>query len=172
MGNSVFRSGGLNLLSVNRENRVKLSESTPIQIQTLFDVLRANPKISTQRLEALLLQIPKVIIFVDASITKSFLVKKLQNPYRKKLQIKSSVVNLKWFNRSQNLLVAWKHLNHPRQPWLQLAPEKRWSKQHRAGQMDTSKTYGRQSVSLFITSSHRMPKRSHWVCRAFIEAWC
>jgi hypothetical protein len=59
MGNSVFRSGGL-LLSVNRDN-AKLSESTQTQIQTLFDVLRANPKISIQRLEALLLQIPKVI---------------------------------------------------------------------------------------------------------------
>lgn len=58
MGNSVFRSGGL-LLSVNRDN-AKLSESTGSKIETLFDVLRANPKISIQRLEALLLQIPKV----------------------------------------------------------------------------------------------------------------
>lgn len=58
MGNSVFRSGGL-LLSVNRDN-AKLSESTASKIETLFDVLRANPKISIQRLEALLLQIPKV----------------------------------------------------------------------------------------------------------------
>jgi hypothetical protein len=58
MGNSVFRSGGL-LLSVNRDN-TKLSESTAKNIETLFDVLRANPKISIQRLEALLLQIPKV----------------------------------------------------------------------------------------------------------------
>ena len=58
MGNSVFRSGGL-LLSVNRDN-AKLSESTAKNIETLFDVLRANPKISIQRLEALLLQIPKV----------------------------------------------------------------------------------------------------------------
>lgn len=58
MGNSVFRSGGL-LLSVNRDN-AKLSESTASKIETIFDVLRANPKISIQRLEALLLQIPKV----------------------------------------------------------------------------------------------------------------
>ncbi|KAG5677798.1 hypothetical protein PVAND_007527 [Polypedilum vanderplanki] len=57
MGNSVFRSGGL-LLSVNRDN-AKLSESTASKIETIFDVLRANPKISIQRLEALLLQIPK-----------------------------------------------------------------------------------------------------------------
>lgn len=54
----MFRSGGL-LLSVNRDN-AKLSESTASKIETLFDVLRANPKISIQRLEALLLQIPKV----------------------------------------------------------------------------------------------------------------
>lgn len=58
MGNSVFRSGGL-LLSVNRDN-AKLTESTASKIETIFDVLRANPKISIQRLEALLLQIPKV----------------------------------------------------------------------------------------------------------------
>lgn len=62
MGNSLFRSGGL-LLSVNRDN-AKLSESTASKIETLFDVLRANPKISIQRLEALLLQIPKVRLLV------------------------------------------------------------------------------------------------------------
>lgn len=54
----MFRSGGL-LLSVNRDS-AKLSEPTASKIQTLFDVLRANPKISIQRLEALLIQIPKV----------------------------------------------------------------------------------------------------------------
>jgi len=58
MGNSVFRSGGL-LLSVNRDN-AKVSEATANKIETLLDVLRANPKISIQRLEALLSQIPKV----------------------------------------------------------------------------------------------------------------
>lgn len=59
MGNSVFRSGGL-LLSVNRDNG-KVSEATTSKIETIFDVLRANPKISIQRLEALLQQVPKVI---------------------------------------------------------------------------------------------------------------
>jgi hypothetical protein len=62
MGNSVFRSGGL-LLSVNRDNG-KLSEATALKIETIFDVLRANPKISIQRLEALLLQVPKVSVFI------------------------------------------------------------------------------------------------------------
>lgn len=56
MGNSVFRSG---VLLVNRDN-AKLTESTASKIETIFDVLRANPKISIQRLEPLLLQIPKV----------------------------------------------------------------------------------------------------------------
>lgn len=58
MGNSVFRSGGL-LLSVNRDNG-KVSEATTLKVETIFDVLRANPKISIQRLEALLSQVPKV----------------------------------------------------------------------------------------------------------------
>lgn len=72
MGNSVFRSGGL-LLSVNRDNG-KLSESTASKIETLFDVLRANPKISIQRLEALLLQIPKVSVngTINDPISKRF----------------------------------------------------------------------------------------------------
>lgn len=60
MGNSVFRSGGL-LLS---KDNAKLSESTASKIETLFDVLRANPKISIQRLEALLLEIPKVNLLI------------------------------------------------------------------------------------------------------------
>jgi hypothetical protein len=59
MGNSIFRSGSL-LLSVNRDN-AKLSESTASKIETIFQILRANPKVSIQRLEALLSQIPKVI---------------------------------------------------------------------------------------------------------------
>lgn len=62
MGNSI-RSSGL-LLSVNRDN-AKLSESTASKIETIFDVLRANPKISVQRLEALLQQIPKVNEFLS-----------------------------------------------------------------------------------------------------------
>lgn len=60
MGNNlsqIFRSGSA-LLS-NRDGH-KVSEGTAEKVQTIFDCLRANPKISVQRLEALLLQIPKV----------------------------------------------------------------------------------------------------------------
>lgn len=60
MGGSVsqvFRSGSA-LLS-NRDGH-KVSETTVDKVNTIFDALRANPKISIQRLEPLLLQIPKV----------------------------------------------------------------------------------------------------------------
>lgn len=59
MGGSVsqvFRSGSA-LLS-NRDGKV--SETTVDKIQTVFEILRANPKISIQTLEGLLLQIAKV----------------------------------------------------------------------------------------------------------------
>ncbi|XP_058829570.1 ankyrin-3 [Topomyia yanbarensis] len=59
MGGSVsqvFRSGSA-LLS-NRDGH-KVSEATVDKVNTIFDALRANPKISIQRLEPLLLQIPK-----------------------------------------------------------------------------------------------------------------
>ncbi|XP_055619488.1 serine/threonine-protein phosphatase 6 regulatory ankyrin repeat subunit C isoform X1 [Toxorhynchites rutilus septentrionalis] len=59
MGGSVsqvFRSGSA-LLS-NRDGH-KVSETTVDKVNTIFDALRANPKISIQRLEPLLLQIPK-----------------------------------------------------------------------------------------------------------------
>uniref|UniRef100_A0A8W7PXK2 SOCS box domain-containing protein n=1 Tax=Anopheles coluzzii TaxID=1518534 RepID=A0A8W7PXK2_ANOCL len=59
MGGSVsqvFRSGSA-LLS-NRDGH-KVSETTVEKVNTIFDALRANPKISIQRLEPLLLQIPK-----------------------------------------------------------------------------------------------------------------
>lgn len=59
MGSSVsqvFRSGSA-LLS-NRDG--KASESAIDKIQTVFDILRANPKISMQTLEGLLVQIAKV----------------------------------------------------------------------------------------------------------------
>lgn len=52
----VFRSGSA-LLS-NRDGH-KVSETTVDKVNTIFDALRANPKISIQRLEPLLLQIPK-----------------------------------------------------------------------------------------------------------------
>ncbi|XP_058055330.1 ankyrin-3 isoform X1 [Anopheles bellator] len=59
MGGSVsqvFRSGSA-LLS-NRDGH-KVSEATVDKVNTIFDALRANPKISINRLEPLLLQIPK-----------------------------------------------------------------------------------------------------------------
>lgn len=59
MGSSVsqvFRSGSA-LLS-NRDGKV--SETTVDKIQTVFEILRANPKISMQTLEGLLTQIAKV----------------------------------------------------------------------------------------------------------------
>lgn len=60
MGGSVsqvFRSGSA-LLS-NRDGH-KVSKTTEDNIQTIFEILRANPKISIHTLEGLLLQIPKV----------------------------------------------------------------------------------------------------------------
>lgn len=59
MGGSVsqvFRSGSA-LLS--KGDGHKVSETTVDKVNTIFDALRANPKISIQRLEPLLLQIPK-----------------------------------------------------------------------------------------------------------------
>lgn len=63
MGGSVsqvFRSGSA-LLS-NRDGKV--SEHTIDKIHTVFEILRANPKISMQTLEGLLTQIAKVRIAI------------------------------------------------------------------------------------------------------------
>lgn len=59
MGNSVFGKSGL----LSNRDSSKVSDSTVEKIEILQDVLRANPKISVQRLEALLSQIPKVRTF-------------------------------------------------------------------------------------------------------------
>lgn len=59
MGNSVFGKSGL----LSNRDSSKVSDSTVEKIEILLDVLRANPKISVQRLEALLSQIPKVRFF-------------------------------------------------------------------------------------------------------------
>jgi hypothetical protein len=59
MGGSVsqvFQSGSA-LLSNGHGHKV--SDSTRQKVQTIFDALRANPKIGVQRLEGLLQQIPK-----------------------------------------------------------------------------------------------------------------
>uniref|UniRef100_A0A1B0AIC6 SOCS box domain-containing protein n=1 Tax=Glossina pallidipes TaxID=7398 RepID=A0A1B0AIC6_GLOPL len=59
MGGSVsqiFRSGSA-LLSHRRDGHI--SKAAEEKIQTLFEILRANPKISIQTLESLLMQIPK-----------------------------------------------------------------------------------------------------------------
>ena len=61
MGGSVsqvFRSGSA-LLSHGRDHKVSKPETVE-KIQTLFEILRANPKVSLQTVESLLLQIPKV----------------------------------------------------------------------------------------------------------------
>lgn len=73
MGGSVsqvFRSGSA-LLS-NRDGKV--SENTVDKIQTVFEILRANPKISIQTLEGLLQQIAKVfiILFLTHNYLNSF----------------------------------------------------------------------------------------------------
>lgn len=63
MGGSVsqvFRSGSALLLS---NHNGKVSETSIDKIQTIFEILRANPKISMQTLEGLLCQIAKVSIF-------------------------------------------------------------------------------------------------------------
>lgn len=73
MGGSVsqvFRSGSA-LLSHNRD---KVSKTTEEKIHEVFQILRANPKISLQCIESLLLQIPKVcnlqlVIFIVAVLT-------------------------------------------------------------------------------------------------------
>lgn len=60
MGGSVsqvFQSGSALLTNGHGH---KVSDSTRQKIQTIFDALTANPKIGVQRLEGLLLQIPKV----------------------------------------------------------------------------------------------------------------
>lgn len=62
MGGSVsqiFRSGSA-LLS-NRDGH-KVSENAITKVKTIFQILRAKPKVSIQTLEGLLLQIPKVNI--------------------------------------------------------------------------------------------------------------
>lgn len=53
----VFQSGSA-LLSNGHGHKV--SDSTRQKVQTIFDALRANPRIGVQRLEGLLQQIPKV----------------------------------------------------------------------------------------------------------------
>ena len=65
----VFRSGSA-LLS-NRDGH-KVSETTVDKVNTIFDALRANPKISIQRLEPLLLQIPKVSAIFNDKLAYKF----------------------------------------------------------------------------------------------------
>lgn len=70
MGGSVsqvFRSGSA-LLS-NRDGKV--SEHTIDKIHTVFEILRANPKISMQTLEGLLTQIAKVRLNICCFISSS-----------------------------------------------------------------------------------------------------
>ena len=55
---SFFQSGSALLSSGNHRN---VSESTRKNIQMIFESLRANPKLTVQRLEPILSDIPKVI---------------------------------------------------------------------------------------------------------------
>lgn len=61
----VFQSGSA-LLSNGHGHKV--SDSTRQKVQTIFDALRANPRIGVQRLEGLLQQIPKVNIKLSLPI--------------------------------------------------------------------------------------------------------
>lgn len=56
---SRFFQSGSALLSAG--NHKGVSEETRKKIATVFDILRANPRVTVQRLEGLLSQIPKVI---------------------------------------------------------------------------------------------------------------
>lgn len=56
MGGSVSHA----FQSVGTGHGHRVSDATKQRVQTLFDALRANPRVTTQRLEGLLQQIPKV----------------------------------------------------------------------------------------------------------------
>lgn len=74
MGGSVsqvFQSGSALLTNGHGH---KVSESTRQKVQTIFDALRANPKIGVQRLEGLLQQIPKVLRIVHFTINSDYIV--------------------------------------------------------------------------------------------------
>lgn len=53
----VFQSGSA---FITNSHGHRVNEATKQKVQTVFDALRANPKIGVQRLEGLLQQIPKV----------------------------------------------------------------------------------------------------------------
>ena len=57
---SFFQSGSALLSSGNHRT---VSETTKKNIRVVFDALRANPRVTVQRLEGLLSTIPKVNIF-------------------------------------------------------------------------------------------------------------
>lgn len=57
---SHFFQSGSALLSAG--NHRGCSEQTRTRIRTVFDALRANPKVTAHRLEGLLSQIPKVVM--------------------------------------------------------------------------------------------------------------
>lgn len=63
MGGAVshfFQSGSALLTAGNHRG---CSDATRARVRTVFDALRANPRVTVQRLEGLLSQIPKVCIF-------------------------------------------------------------------------------------------------------------
>lgn len=69
----VFQSGSA-LLSNGHGHKV--SDSTRQKVQTIFDALRANPRVGVQRLEGLLQQIPKVSVITEVVFLVSLLLLK------------------------------------------------------------------------------------------------
>lgn len=57
----IFRSGSA--LLTNRDGH-KVPENTEANIKTIFQILRAKPRVSIHTLEPLLLQIPKVCTYI------------------------------------------------------------------------------------------------------------
>ena len=57
IASSFFQSGSALLSSTNQRS---VSEQTKKNVESIFDILRANPKVPVQRLETLLIGIPKV----------------------------------------------------------------------------------------------------------------
>lgn len=74
MGGAVshfFQSGSALLTAGNHRG---CSDATRARVRTVFDALRANPRVTVQRLEGLLSQIPKVSIFLYLHYLQPFVI--------------------------------------------------------------------------------------------------
>ena len=131
---SSFFQSGSNLLPGNHRG---LSEQTKNVICTVFHSLRANPRITVQRLEGLLCQIPKVNIHC-----KNFWIK-----------ASNSVVSLMMVHS------GWKR--SPSTQWrrIQFTAEMCRTEQHRHGQVDINKKCRHQPRSLFPSSPYCLSQR-------------